>query len=59
MAGLQLPEAVNKRLHALLDKQDYGQSLTPAERSEAEGLAELADTLLLLRLRSENLSRRS
>lgn len=60
----RLPEAVDKRLQSLLDRQDRGISLTQdrgipltdEERAEAEGLVELAETLTLLRLRSERLS---
>lgn len=47
----RLPEGVNKRLQALLDRQDHGQPLTQAERQEAEGLVNLAELLSLLRLR--------
>ncbi len=38
-----LPQGVNERLHDLLDRQDRGEVLTPAERAEAEGLVELSD----------------
>ena len=51
LARLSLPEGVDRRLHALLDKQDAGEPLTEDERLEAEGLADLADLLSLLRLR--------
>jgi hypothetical protein len=37
-----LPEGVDRRLHALLDKQDRGEELTADERAEAEGLVTLA-----------------
>lgn len=50
---LRLPAAVDERLHELLDRQDRGEELSPRERSEAEGLVNLADLLSLLRLRSE------
>jgi hypothetical protein len=53
LARLSLPEGVDRRLHALLDKQDLGEPLTDDERAEAEGLAELADLLTLLRLRAK------
>lgn len=53
LARLALPEGVNRRLRALLDKQDRGESLTEDERTEAEGLSDLADLLSLLRLRAE------
>jgi hypothetical protein len=59
LARLCLPKGVECRLHELLDKQDSGQSLTEAERREAEGLADLNDLLSLLRLRSERLSKRT
>ena len=53
MAGLRLPEGVNARLQELLDRQDRGESLSKAERPEAEGLVSLAELLTLLRLRAE------
>ena len=52
LARLALPEGVDRRLHALLDKQDLGEPLTEDELVEAEGLADLADLLTLLRLRA-------
>jgi hypothetical protein len=52
LACLHLPEGLDRRLQALLDKQDGGTSLSPDEQAEAEGLVELADLLTLLRLRS-------
>ena len=52
LARLSLPEGVDRRLHALLDRQDVGEPLTEDERVEAEGLANLADLLTLLRLRA-------
>lgn len=51
LARLHLPEGVDRRLQALLDKQDGGTPLTPDEQAEAEGLVDLADLLTLLRLR--------
>ena len=51
-AGLLLPEGVERRLQALLDKQDRGDPLTDDERAEAEGLVDLADMLSLIRLRA-------
>ncbi len=48
-----LPSAVDKRLQELLDRQDSGETLTPAERAEAEGLVNLAEMLSLLRLRAQ------
>lgn len=56
LSGLHLPAAVQRRLQDLLDKQDRGGALTPAEREEAEGLVELSEFLTLLRLRSTRLS---
>ena len=53
LARLRLPDAVASRLRSLLDRQDAGWPLTADERAEAEGLADLADLLTLLRLRSE------
>ena len=53
LARLQLPVGVQARLQELLDRQDSGHPLTEAERSEAEGLVNLADLLTLLRLRAE------
>lgn len=51
LARLHLPEGVDRRLQALLDKQGGGTPLTPDEQAEAEGLVDLADLLTLLRLR--------
>jgi hypothetical protein len=53
LSRLRLPEGVNDRLQALLDRQDRGTPLTPAERREAEGLVNLSELLSLLRLRAE------
>ena len=47
-----LPDGVEQRLHSLLDKQEQGKELTPAERVEAEGLVDLAELLRLLKLRA-------
>lgn len=49
---LRLPEALDQRLQQLLDRQDRGEALTDAERTEAEGLVDLAEFLSLLRLRA-------
>lgn len=57
MAQLRLPAGVHSRLQKLLDRQDKGHPLSPAERSEAEGLVNLAEVLSLLRLRAERASR--
>jgi hypothetical protein len=53
LRGFKLPRGVQGRLDSLLDKQDSGQSLTAAERREAEGLVELAEFLTLLKLRAQ------
>lgn len=50
---LHLPTGVAARLQALLDRQDRGDALTDDERSEAEGLVNVAELLSLLRLRAE------
>lgn len=49
----KLPKGVNGRLQELLDRQERGETLTPAERTEAEGLVELSELLSLLRLRTQ------
>jgi hypothetical protein len=51
LARFTLPEGVDRRLHALLDKQDRGEELSVDERAEAEGLVTLVELLDLLRLR--------
>ncbi len=56
LARFHLPSGVRGRLQDLLDRQDRGQTLTPEERHEAEGLVDLADLLSLLRLRAERLA---
>jgi hypothetical protein len=53
LARFKLPAGVQSRLQELLDRQDAGQTLTSAERSEAEGLVNLAELLTFLRLRAE------
>lgn len=53
LAKFRLPQSVDARLQALLERQDSGQPLTPEERDEAEGLVNLAEFLALLRLRAE------
>ena len=52
-----LPTGVNDRLQELLDRQDQGQTLTSAERLEAEGLVNLSELLSLLRLRTQRVWR--
>lgn len=59
METFRLPEGVHNRLQYLLDRQDSGQALTPAERKEAEGLVDLAEWLSLLRLQAQRLCRES
>jgi hypothetical protein len=53
IARFTLPAGVDRRLQALLDKQDRGELLTDDERAEAEGLVDLSEMLSLLRLRGE------
>ncbi len=53
LSRLRLPAAVATRLQGLLDRQDAGQLLSPAEREEAQGLVDLAEFLTLLRLRKQ------
>jgi hypothetical protein len=48
----KLPPGVDERLQDLLDRQDRGETLTPGERREAEGLIDLAEVLYLLRMRA-------
>lgn len=55
METFQLPAGVHHRLQELLDKQESGKTLTPAEREEATGLVDMAEWLSLLRLRSQRL----
>ena len=55
LARFRLPKGVEKRLHALLDKQDQGHPLSAAERREAEGLVDLVDLLSWLRLKSQSI----
>jgi hypothetical protein len=52
LTRFQLPQAVQARLQFLLDRQDEGEPLSPAEGQEAAGLVELAEFLSLLQLRS-------
>ena len=56
LARFKLPEALEARLHDLLDRQDSGPLLTDRERGEAEGLVNLTEFLTLLRLRSERVA---
>lgn len=52
LARFRLPPAVNARLQALLNRQDSGDRLTPAEKKEAQALVNLTEMLSLLRLRA-------
>ena len=54
LARFRLPAGVQARLEELLNRQDGGEQLSESERSEAEGLVNLAELLTLLRLRAEN-----
>jgi hypothetical protein len=56
LTRFHLPEGVHLRLTSLLDRQDTGETLTHAERQEAEGLVELAEFLSLLSLRSQHVT---
>jgi hypothetical protein len=56
LVHFQLPEAVQARLQHLLDRQDAGETLTPEERNEAEGLVDLAEFLSLLDLQAKRKS---
>jgi hypothetical protein len=51
----KLPAGVNDRLQELLDRQDRGETLTAAERREAESLVDLAELLSLLSLRAQRI----
>jgi hypothetical protein len=51
LAEVAFPEALDRRLHTPLDKQDRGDPLSEDEQVEAEALVDLAELLTLLRLR--------
>jgi len=53
---IKLPKGVDDRLRSLLDKQDRGLPLTPAEKREAQGLVELSEMLSLMKVRSQRVS---
>ncbi len=53
---IKLPKGVNDRLQKLLDRQDRGEKLSSEEKREADGLVELAETLSLLRIRTERVT---
>ena len=50
LARLRFPKALEDRLHFLLDEQGRRGRLTAAEKKEAEGLAQMASTLSILKL---------
>ena len=50
LARLRFPKALDDRLHFLLDEQGRKGKLTPAEKKESEGLAEMASVLSILKL---------
>jgi hypothetical protein len=58
LAGLRLPKALDDRLHYLLDEQNRRGRLTAAEKREAQGLAEMATTLSILKLGAQAKARR-
>lgn len=57
LSRLRLPAGVQRRLNELLDRQDKGLKLTARERSEAEGLVEMAEWISLLKPRARRLSK--
>ena len=57
LSRFRLPPGVNSRLQELLDRQDQGTPLSPAEKEEAEGLVELAELLSLIKLRAQRAGR--
>ena len=56
LEGLRLPAGVDERLQSLLDRLDETGDLSAEEQREAEGLADLAELLSLLRLRARRLA---
>ena len=50
LATLRFPKALNDRLHFLLDAQGRKGRLSAAEKKEAEGLAQMASMLSILKL---------
>lgn len=48
-----MPKALHRRLHELLDRQDREGKLSRVEKSEATALVELAETLSLLKIRAQ------
>lgn len=59
LAKFRLPRGVDSRLQELLDRQDQGQTLTAAEKREAQGLVSLAELLSLLKMRATRKAARS
>ena len=59
LSSFHLPDGVQDRLQELLVRQDRGETLSVAERNEAEGLVDLAEWLSLLRLQARRLARDS
>jgi hypothetical protein len=55
----KMPKALDERLQSLLDRQENGDELLPAERREAKAIAELADMLTLMKLRARNAGRKN
>ncbi|MBK8090795.1 MAG: hypothetical protein IPK32_02030 [Verrucomicrobiaceae bacterium] len=55
MAKLRFPKALDNRLQFLLDEQSRKRKLTPAEKQVAEGLAEIAGILSILKLGAQKL----
>ena len=53
--SFNLPQGLHRRLQDLLDRQDSGVSLTPEEREEAQGIADLSEMLSLLKMRARRL----
>ncbi|HEV3024048.1 MAG TPA: hypothetical protein VGX76_16345 [Pirellulales bacterium] len=53
LSRFRLPPGLDARLTELLDQQDRGTSLSPAEEKEAGELVDLAEMLSLLRLRAQ------
>jgi GNAT superfamily N-acetyltransferase len=52
LADFAFPEALDRRLHMLLDEQDRREGLTEDEQREAEALVDVSELLTLLRLRA-------
>jgi hypothetical protein len=51
VAALRFPEKTDKRLQHLMDQNNEG-LLTPEQRAELEALAELSETISLVRARA-------